>query len=146
MYLSVEERTQVAANVRDILAMFSEGVWITPDFATRTVADDAPEKIKRFRRAIGGTTDRQMYESAFESEDAIADFISEHGFTAEHHYQIDLVPHLTSMKALELGPHVLERTAAAFKNLVHGGARKIRCHSQSMNLSILCHPISHLIA
>jgi hypothetical protein len=66
------------------------------------------EKIKRFRRAISGTTDRQMYDAAFENEEAIDKFITEHGFVAEHHFQTDVVPHITSLERLELSPSLLE--------------------------------------
>ncbi len=109
MYLTAEERSQLANNVKQILATFAGGLWITPDFAIRKVADDVSEKIKRFRRAISGTTERQMYEAAFENEEGINDFIRDHGFSAEHHFQLDLVPHITSLENLELNPLLMER-------------------------------------
>jgi O-methyltransferase involved in polyketide biosynthesis len=108
MYLSAEERSRLANNVNQLLKMFAGGCWITPDFSIRKVADDVSEKIKRFRRAISGTTDRQMYEAAFENEEAIDDFISEHGFRAEHHFQTDVVTNITSLENLKLNPKLIE--------------------------------------
>lgn len=108
MYLSTDERSHIAHNVRQLLAMFSGGAWITPDFSTRKVADDVSERVKRFRRAISGTTDRQMYEAAFEDEQAINQFITEHGFLAECHFQTDVAPHITSIEKLELSARLLE--------------------------------------
>ncbi|MBS1955025.1 MAG: class I SAM-dependent methyltransferase [Cyanobacteria bacterium SZAS-4] len=109
MYLSVDERSQLAKNVREILSMFSNGAWITPDFSTREVFENVPERIKNFRRAISGTTDRALYENAFENEEALEAFIRDHGFAAEHHYQVDLVPQITSLKRLGLHAQVVER-------------------------------------
>ena len=109
MYLSADERSELANNVKQILATFAGGSWITSDFSIRKVADDVSEKIKRFRRAISGTTDRQMYEAAFENEEGINDFIKDHGFSAEHHFQSDVVPHITSLESLKLNPHLIDR-------------------------------------
>lgn len=109
MYLSADERSQLAENVRHILAMFPDGAWITPDFSTRSVFENVPEKIKQFRRAISGTTDRALYENAFENEEDIDQFICDHGFVAEHHYQTDLVPHLTSIERLGLQLDIVDR-------------------------------------
>ncbi len=109
MYLSVDERSQLAENVRQILAMFSDGAWITPDFSTRAVFENVPEKIKHFRRAISGTTERALYENAFEDEEGIDEFIREHGFTAEHHSQLNLVPNPTSINRLGLPPQMVDQ-------------------------------------
>lgn len=109
MYLSANEQSQLADNVRQLLATFSDGAWITPDFSIRDVVENVPEKIKHFRRAISGTTDRAIYENAFENEAGMEKFIREHGFVAEHHYQVDLVPRLASLEKLGLGAAFVER-------------------------------------
>ncbi len=109
MYLSVEERSHLAENVRQILTMFSSGAWITPDFSTRAIVENVPEKIKHFRKAISGTTDRAIYENAFENEEDIDEFIRAHGFLAEHHYQVDLVPQITSIERLGLRAELADR-------------------------------------
>ncbi|MGH9552608.1 MAG: class I SAM-dependent methyltransferase, partial [Terriglobales bacterium] len=66
-YLSAEERTVLAGNVRYLLSQFAGGAWITPDFTTRQLANNVSEYIKRFREAIRGITDRQLQEAAFDS-------------------------------------------------------------------------------
>jgi O-methyltransferase involved in polyketide biosynthesis len=108
-YLSADERSLVAANVRKLLSNFPGGAWITPDFTTRSLAEDVSETIKRFRRAITGVTERQLYESAFENEEAINNFIRDAGFTQVSYYQADEVPHLSSLEPLGLSPEIVTR-------------------------------------
>jgi O-methyltransferase involved in polyketide biosynthesis len=108
-YLSADERATLAGNVRHLFDKFAGGAWITPDFTTRALADDVSEQVKRFRRAILGATDRQLYEAAFESEEAINDFITEQGFVGVSAFQADLVAHLVSLERLGIKSQLVER-------------------------------------
>lgn len=109
-YLSAVERAVLADNVRHLLRRFAGGAWITPDFTTKQLAHaDAPEYIKRFRKAIQGATERQLHEEAFDSEESINEFIAEHGFRAVSSYQTDEVANLVSVERLGLKSELVER-------------------------------------
>jgi O-methyltransferase involved in polyketide biosynthesis len=109
-YLTAEERQTVAENVRMLLKKFpgGGGIWITPDFATRQMAENVSERVKRFRAAVAGATDRPLYASAFESDSEIDQFIKESGFTGQSLFQTDLVPHLSSCARLNISQEVVE--------------------------------------
>jgi O-methyltransferase involved in polyketide biosynthesis len=110
-YLSADERRVLAENVRYLLSQFAGGAWITPDFTTRQLADadNAPECIQRFRKAIKGATERQLHEEAFDSEESINEFIAEHRFTGVSSYQTDEVDRLVSVERLGLSSQLVER-------------------------------------
>jgi hypothetical protein len=109
MYLSAEERATVATNVRTVLNKFRRGIWITPDFSTRALTDNVPDSVKRFRNAVFGATDRQIYDSAFDNEEAIEHFFASVGFTSECSNQLDVVPALSSLERLEIDQSILDR-------------------------------------
>lgn len=106
-YLSATEMARLADNVRELLSKFAGGVWITPDFITKTVADDVSENRKRFRNAINDTTERQLHGAAFESDAAIDEFTREHGFSGEVFDQAALVT-LVSPERLGLSSSIVE--------------------------------------
>jgi len=106
-YLSADERSVVAGNVRELLSNFPGGAWITPDFTTRSIADNVSETTKRFRRAVMGVTERQLNEAAFEDEEAIDTFVRDSGFSQVSYYQADEVPHLSSLERLGLSPEII---------------------------------------
>jgi len=106
-YLSADERSEVAGNVRKLLSNFPGGAWITPDFTTRGVAENVSETAKRFRRALSGITERQLNEAAFVDEEAIDQFVRDSGFKPVSYYQADQVPFLSSLKRLELSPEIV---------------------------------------
>jgi O-methyltransferase involved in polyketide biosynthesis len=108
-YLTADERFVVARNVLRLLSNFPGGAWITPDFTTRSIADNVSETIKRFRRALTGVTERQLNEAAFEDEEAIDTFVRDSGFSQVSYYQADEVPHLSSLKRLGLSPEIITR-------------------------------------
>ncbi|RTL36686.1 MAG: hypothetical protein EKK48_25995 [Candidatus Melainabacteria bacterium] len=109
MYLSVEERARVAENVYSLLKRFGGGAWITPDFTTRSLADNVPDAVKRFRSAILGRTERQLFESAFENETEMERFFSSMGFRSECENQMDVVKKLSCVEALDINQAILDR-------------------------------------
>jgi O-methyltransferase involved in polyketide biosynthesis len=108
-YLTAAERETLAGNVRKLLHKFAGGgIWITPDFTTRQVAENVSERVKRFRAAIAGATDRPLYAAAFETDEEIDQFIKDSGFEGQCLYQIDEVPHLFSSERLGINTQVIE--------------------------------------
>lgn len=114
-YLSMSEQDTVTRNVRQLLSMFNGGAWITADFASRAMIDSVTDHGKRFREAISTSTDRKLYESAFESDDALTAFIEGHGFSCKSWYQLDLVKDLYSAKQLGLAQSLVERMSPIMK-------------------------------
>lgn len=108
-YLSTTEQESLADNVHYLLGKFNGGAWITPDFATRDVADAVSEHRKRFREAINSTTERQLHGAAFASEEALNEFIRNHGFSGTSQWQIDVVPTLVSPERLGISDEVVKR-------------------------------------
>jgi len=109
LYLTAEERSTLARNVRYLLGQFAGGAWITPDFTTRQLSDEVSEHRKRLRKAIIGATEREVHVAAFDSEQSISDFVGEHGFTGTCSYQTDEVTNLVSPERLGLSSKVVER-------------------------------------
>lgn len=109
MYLSVEERALVAENVYSLLKRFGGGAWITPDFTTRSLADNVPDAVKRFRSAILGTTERQLFEAAFEDDTEMERFFSSVGFESKCENQLDVVKKLSCIEALDIDRAILDR-------------------------------------
>ena len=116
-YLSEAERDAVADNVRKLLAGFKSGLWITPDFSTRQSAENISESTKRFRQAITGATNRQLYAAAFETDEALEQFISAAGFSGHCSNQLDEIESLTSVATLGLSPKMVEHIRSAHANL-----------------------------
>lgn len=109
MYLSAEERAQVSRNIFLLLKRFGGGIWITPDFTTRAIADNVPDAVKRFRSAILGTTHRQLFESAFENVQEMEEFFRSVGFESKCDNQLDIVNHLSCVAALNINQAILNR-------------------------------------
>jgi O-methyltransferase involved in polyketide biosynthesis len=108
-YLTAAERETLAGNVHKLLHKFAGGgIWITPDFMTRQAAENVSERVKRFRAAIAGATDRPLYAAAFETDEEIDQFIKDSGFNGLCRYQIDEVPHLSSCERLGIDTQVIE--------------------------------------
>lgn len=108
-YLSFDEQTALAKIVRQLLSEFNGGAWITPDFMTQEVAIGISDNRKRFREAINKATERPLHSAAFESEQAINEFISHHDFKGESWYQTELVSELASLERLQLRHELLEK-------------------------------------
>ncbi|HTA77309.1 MAG TPA: class I SAM-dependent methyltransferase [bacterium] len=107
-YLSHEEMKVLAKNVRELLLEFG-GVWITPDFFIKTDSQNVSEKRKKFRQAVSGVTETEMYASAFESYDQMDVFFEESGFVRQRLNQVKEAGELVSMKTLGLSPEVVEK-------------------------------------
>ncbi len=114
IYFSVAERELLARNIHALLNDFG-GVWITPDFSTKTDAKDSTPGRRRFRQAVTGLTERTCMSAAFETDQQMGDFFAEMGFQAERRYQMGESANLTSMDALALSPQIIERERPELK-------------------------------
>jgi hypothetical protein len=127
-YLSMDEKEQLAHNIRHILQRFG-GVWITPDFATQ---EDSQRWFNgadatRARQRITKLTGRDFADRAFDNHDHIGQFLTRLGFHCEVVPQIDGSFELSSLeqeaglsaefqrlkKALKLWIMTLDQTKAA---------------------------------
>jgi O-methyltransferase involved in polyketide biosynthesis len=108
-YLSSAEQAILADNVRNLISGFNGGAWITPDFTTKQTESAVTGTFRTFREAINKTTDRNLHEGAFDSEEALDAFINKHGFTSMCSYQTDLVQSLVSVDRLGIDQELLER-------------------------------------
>ncbi len=114
-YLTREETTRVAGNVRTLIDEFEGGWWIVPDFAFKTEIRDLPPERIRLREAITGVTQRQLDASAFEDADDLASFLGRFGFEVQVRSQIDETPAFSTIAALGLSPAVLDRLRPALR-------------------------------
>ena len=114
-YLTRDETSRVAANVRALIDEFERGWWIVPDFAFKTEIRNLPPERIRLREAITGVTQRQLDASAFEDADDLASFLGRFGFEAQVRSQIDETPSFSTIAALDLSPAVIDRLRPALR-------------------------------
>ena len=114
-YLTREETSRVAGNVRAVIDEFAGGSWIVPDFAFKTELRNLPPERIRLREAITGVTQRQLDASAFDDADDLASFLRGCGFEAHVRSQIDETPSFSSIAALGLSPDVIDRLRPALR-------------------------------
>jgi O-methyltransferase involved in polyketide biosynthesis len=114
-YFSAAERDTLAHNIRALLRAFPTGVWITPDFGLKDDGQNLTEKRRRFRQAVSGATERQMYQASFASREEMDLFFTRCGFAARELRQLDEVPHLGSPAAVGLSAAVLDRLRPALR-------------------------------
>jgi len=115
MYLSKEQREQLAMNIRRLLGEFAGGSWLTPDFTFKEQARDLPPERVRLREAITGITQRQIDASAFEDQHDLAAFLGRFGFNVRVYSQVDETPSFSSIQALGLSPASIERLRGALR-------------------------------
>ncbi len=114
-YLSTNELSNLAQNIRYVISQFAGGTWITPDFTTTSMTADVSEYIVKFRQAISGTTNRQIYQDTFDSEESIKNFLKGHGFNAHYSSQVDEASPLISPSRVNVKPQDLNHIKAQMK-------------------------------
>jgi O-methyltransferase involved in polyketide biosynthesis len=103
-YLTKEERILAAGHIRSVLSRFG-GVWVTPDFSTKTdVNAYGEDNHKRFIKAIAKVSGRNLHEYSFESKDEVERFFTELGFHVKMHKQLDFIKELSSLKEQVMTP------------------------------------------
>jgi O-methyltransferase involved in polyketide biosynthesis len=106
-YLSSSETETVARNIHEILGAFG-GVWITPDLALKSDAANVSDRQKVFQRIVAETTDRTMYNNAFENVEHVREYFKRLGFQVEMFNQLYLAPNLVSIDRLRLAPDLVD--------------------------------------
>jgi O-methyltransferase involved in polyketide biosynthesis len=114
-YLTREETSRLADNVRTLIGEFSGGWWIVPDFAFKTEIQNLPPERIRLREAITGVTQRHLDASAFEHADDLAAYLRGVGFDVRVLSQVDETPSFSTIAALDLSPAVIERLRSVLR-------------------------------
>jgi O-methyltransferase involved in polyketide biosynthesis len=114
-YLTREETSRLADNVRTLIGEFSGGWWIVPDFAFKTEIQNLPPERIRLREAITGVTQRHLDASAFEHADDLAAYLRGVGFDVRVLSQVDETPSFSTIAALGLAPAVIERLRSVLR-------------------------------
>jgi O-methyltransferase involved in polyketide biosynthesis len=114
-YLTREETSRLADNVRTLIGEFSGGWWIVPDFAFKTEIQNLPPERIRLREAITGVTQRHLDASAFEDADDLAAYLRGVGFDVRVLSQVDETPSFSTIAALGLAPAVIERLRSVLR-------------------------------
>lgn len=103
-YLTLPEKVQVFANVRDLLQRYG-GQWITPDLATKV----AQQQIEQYSTAsenlnqqILNLTGRSLVENSFDTMQHIQQFVTKQGFSIEMHRLLDIVDDLRCLESLDI--------------------------------------------
>jgi O-methyltransferase involved in polyketide biosynthesis len=109
-YFSLDEKRQVALQIAALLRRHG-GVWLTPDFEVRGGVATQHWTHPHFLRvhlAIARTTQRNLRDAAFTSEEEVRRFLSELGLQATPRAQIDGSFTLSSASRVGTTPAQLE--------------------------------------
>ena len=105
MYLTLAEKQQVFANVREILQSFG-GVWITPDLSTMEKsipASTTPQQMEQMDRKFLNLTGRTIAENTFIDLDHAKQFVQEQGFQMEEFSALEMLDQLECLPTLGIG-------------------------------------------
>lgn len=108
-YLSFEEKTKVAQNIKTLLERFG-GAWITPDISTRSLDSfGGDERMKRQNANVQRLTGIDLSGNFFESEEAAKKFFEDLGFSVEGRSFKEIAGELVSPQKLNLSPEQVEK-------------------------------------
>lgn len=114
MYLTLAEKQQVCANVREMLRSYG-GVWITPDIITLErleLVKDNPA-MQQLYHAIAKNTGRLENFSSFETLTHAKQFFQEQGFQIQESSLLKFLDELTCLEPLGIAPDVVKPLLAA---------------------------------
>lgn len=109
MYLSLVERQQVCANVREMLRSYG-GVWITPDIITLErleLVKDNPA-MQQLYHAIAKNTGRLENPSSFGTVVHAKQFFQGQGFEIQESSLLEFLDELTCLEPLGITPDVVK--------------------------------------
>lgn len=115
MYLTVPQKQQVFANVREILQTYG-GVWITSDFTTkeaeRVIEKDSP--LRQVNLKISSLMGRRLTDNGFENLEHAKQFARDQGFqVVEEFSMLNVVNQLESVSALKINLDYVREMLAA---------------------------------
>ena len=104
MYLTVEEKELVCANVREVLERYG-GLWVTPDFSStaglKRLLQSAPDLERRVQN-LANLTGRSLADNAFETLDQARQFVREQGFHLVEQSMLNVADQLSCLEILEI--------------------------------------------
>lgn len=115
MYLTLAEKQQVCANVREMLQVYG-GVWITSDFYTKDrLGRVQPNNLalQKLTEMVSSMTGRAVRDNYFDSLDHAKQFASEQGFCVEEYSMLDVMDKLTCLEPLGIDPELAKSLLAA---------------------------------
>lgn len=113
MYLTLAEKQQVCANVREMLRFYG-GVWITPDIITleRLELVKNNPAMQQLYHAIAKNTGR-LENTNFETVAHAKQFFQEQGFQIQESSLLEFLDKLTCLEPLGIAPDVVKPLLAA---------------------------------
>jgi O-methyltransferase involved in polyketide biosynthesis len=101
MYLTLAEKQQVLENVHSLLQTYG-GVWITPDFTTKTASRLRDRDLHKVRQNISSFTSRSLADGQFDDLTQAKAFIQEQGFQVKEFSMLEVIDQLSSISVLEI--------------------------------------------
>jgi len=103
MYLTLAEKQQVCANVREMLVSYG-GVWITSDFTTKAHRAEQMRQsdaaLRQINQKIMSFTGRRFTENEFDDLDHAKQFARKQGFRVEAFSMLEVVEQLSCVSVL----------------------------------------------
>jgi len=114
MYLTLSEKQQVCANVREILQQH-DGVWITSDFTStishRQSLQDGPA-YQQLTQTISNLTGRSP-DNDFQTLESARQFVYEQGFHLVEHSALNVMDQLSCLNILDIQAEEVKNMLAA---------------------------------
>jgi hypothetical protein len=100
-YLSIDEKTRYADNVKVLLRKFG-GVWITSDISLPKVIYREDDVMAGRRKRISEITGVNVADNLFKDEEDAKHFFEDLGFDVESHSFLEVIDELTSPTKLDM--------------------------------------------
>lgn len=111
-YLSFEDKTKYAENVRSLLANYG-GAWITSDISLPKVFYKEDDIMAVRRKRISEITGINVADNLFKDEEDAKLFFNDLGFEVESHSFLEVIDQLTTPEALNMAQDYVEAINAS---------------------------------
>jgi len=111
MYLTMDEKIQVCANVRELLQQYG-GVWITPDFTSTMGLRESQQEnpaLQQQLQTLTKLTGRSLSDNAFASLDEVRQFAHEQGFRLSEYSMLNVIKELSCLTPLHIDPETARK-------------------------------------
>lgn len=116
-YLTFEEKSIVAKNIRSILEKFG-GAWISGDGATKSFRNSQDKNVPSLNTTLMNTTRRNDVGNAFENQEHFKEFFDKLGFSVEFHNYTEVQGELTSPMELGLSDEEVSDRLLAYASVI----------------------------